>query len=80
MNELCKLKGHMWYTSKRELIVDNNISISIEKCCARSIPIEKCCARCGMIRSVDNFDKDLNDITNFKMKKRETNISRKGGE
>ena len=33
MNELCKLKGHMWYTSKREIIrkYDDDVYIPIEK-------------------------------------------------
>ncbi len=37
MNELCELKGHMWYTSKRKDVkrYDGIYSIAIERCCAR---------------------------------------------
>lgn len=39
MNELCKLKGHMWYTSKRkEVKRDDGLY---------SVPIEVKCTRCG---------------------------------
>lgn len=37
MNELCKLKGHMWYTTKRKKVkrYDGLYSVSIEVTCAR---------------------------------------------
>ena len=39
MNELCKIKGHMWYTSKRKILKKDTVSWSI--------PSERKCARCG---------------------------------
>ena len=42
MNELCKLKGHMWYCNKRkEVKKDDGIY---------SVCIEQKCARCGEIK------------------------------
>ena len=41
---LCKLKGHMWYTNKREEVKRNDGIYSI--------PIEKTCARCGEIKKL----------------------------
>ena len=41
-NELCKLKGHMWYCSKRTDIrkEDGTYSIAIEKTCTRCLKKE----------------------------------------
>ena len=42
MNELCKLKGHMWFASKRKDIQrkDGRYSIMIERKCARCGEVE----------------------------------------
>jgi len=39
MDELCKIKGHMWYTSKRKQVKRDDGFWSV--------PTEKQCARCG---------------------------------
>ena len=43
MNELCKLKGHMWYASKRKNVQreDGIYSVAIEQQCARCGEVEK---------------------------------------
>ena len=42
-NELCKLKGHMWYFSKRKDVQreDGIYSVAIERICVRCSKIEK---------------------------------------
>lgn len=37
MNELCKLKGHMWFCCERKLekVEDGYLSVCIKKRCAR---------------------------------------------
>ncbi len=45
MNELCKLKGHMWYSSKR---------INVEKEDGKySVCVEQTCARCGKTQKIE---------------------------
>ncbi len=44
MNELCKLKGHMWFFSKRTDVKkkDGIYSLATEKECTRCREIKKC--------------------------------------
>jgi len=44
MNKLCRLKGHMWYTSKREQVKRDDGFWSV--------PTEEQCARCGELKSL----------------------------
>lgn len=43
MNELCELKGHMWYSSKRTEVVKSDGVYSVHT--------EITCARCGEIKN-----------------------------
>jgi len=45
MNELCKLKGYMWFFSKRKDVQ--------KKDGLYSMATEKCCARCGITKKVN---------------------------
>ena len=45
MNELCKLKGHMWYFSKRRDVQKEDGM--------HSIATERCCARCGIKEEIN---------------------------
>lgn len=49
INELCKIKGHMWYTNKR-------INIKKEDG-VYSIPIEIICVRCSKIEKYEKNKK-----------------------
>jgi hypothetical protein len=50
MNELCELKGHMWYANKREEVQKEDGIYSV---C-----VEKRCVRCGIVEKINNPEED----------------------
>jgi hypothetical protein len=58
MNELCKIKGHMWYTSERKDVK--------KKDGIYSVPVKIECARCGEIKKIMNEVPTIKNCNNCK--------------